>query len=90
MSGKSKILLVLLDRGWHTYTELLRVYYKYTQRLKDLRDAGYVIDTRPNIANKNACDYRLVKIPDEKVKPPEEKDMFMSEDAVRQHEYAKK
>jgi hypothetical protein len=90
MSGKSKILLVLLDRGWHTYTELLNTYFKYTQRIFDLRKAGYVIDERPNIANKHACDYRLIKVPTETIKPPVEKDMYLSEEAIRQHEYAKK
>ena len=90
MSKKAKVLFVLLDRGWHTYTELLGAYYKYTQRLFDLRQSGYVIDERPNIANKNACDYRLMKIPNEKKEPLVEKDMYLSEEAMREHQYAKK
>lgn len=69
MSHKSRILIVLQDGKWHSFRELLEVYYKYTQRLFDLRRDGYVIEERNNISNKNAFDYRLVKEPLEIIKP---------------------
>ena len=66
MTGEEKVLFVLRDRGWHTYRELLEMYYKYTQRIFTLRRKGYIIEDRPNIANRHAYDYKLVKAPAEK------------------------
>ena len=66
MTGKQKIINALFDGQWHSYLELLNVYYKYTQRIYDLRCEGYFIDERPNQHNKHALDYRLVKTPAER------------------------
>ena len=65
MTGKEKVLLVLNDREWHSYYELLSAYYKFTQRIFDLRQKGYVIDERPNQFNKHAFDYRITQVPNQ-------------------------
>lgn len=63
MSHKDRVLSLLNDQSWHSFNELREVYYKYTQRIKDLRYKGYVIETRPNGFNKHGDDYRLVYSP---------------------------
>lgn len=65
MTGKEKVLLVLNDRQWHSYYDLLQAYYKFTQRLFDLRKDGYEIEERPNRMNKHALDYRLSHVPNQ-------------------------
>ena len=60
MSQKDKILNLLQDNRWHSFRELLAVYYKYTQRIFDLRKIGHVIEERRSDSNPHACDYRLI------------------------------
>lgn len=69
MTGKEKVLSVLEDGQWHSYFELLEVYFKYTSRIFDLKKDGYIFEERQNAHNKHALDYRLVKEPIEKEKP---------------------
>ena len=63
MTGKEKILSVLGDRNWHSFRELLAVYYKFTQRIFDLRREGFIIEERKNNTNKHAMDYRIIHEP---------------------------
>ncbi len=70
MSQKDKILNLLKDNRWHSFMELLAVYYKYTQRIFDLREIGHVIEERRSDSNPHACDYRLIsKLPAESPAP---------------------
>ena len=59
MSHKTRILTLLKDKEWHSFRELLQVYYKYTQRIFDLRQEGYEIVERPNLSHPHGLDYKL-------------------------------
>ena len=54
MTYKEKILKLLSDGNWHNVNELIRVYYKYTQRIYDLRKEGYLIETKRHPEKHNA------------------------------------
>lgn len=63
MSHKQDILALLLDGYWHSASELCKIYYKYTQRLFDLKKEGYKIETRRNLINPHMFDYKLIDGP---------------------------
>jgi len=47
MNQKQRILKLLNDGNWHSTIELQKICWRYSARLWDLREDGYVFDKRP-------------------------------------------
>ena len=58
-----RLLELLKDRDWHSMRALNEICFRYGARFKELRDAGYTIETRQISAG--LFWYRLVAEPGE-------------------------
>ena len=98
MSQTTLLFHLLSDRNWHRTDEILEKVYGFDHvgiarvgaRVADLKRKGCIIDGKPDKMKHSLYWYRLIKAPGDNVKPPKEHDMFLSSDAIKQHEYAKK
>lgn len=76
MSQVDKLLELLSDGQPHPTTEILRVVYnlsgeekgiaRIASRVTDLRDRGYVIESRRGLKNKTVWWYKLMSVPEKK------------------------
>ena len=98
MSQANLLFNLLLDRNWHRTDEILEKVYGFDHvgiarvgaRIADLKRKGCVIYGKPDKMKHSLYWYRLIKAPGDNVAPPKENDMYLDEESVRQHQYAKK